>query len=151
MLSSNTRIAPLVCLCGIHGDGMWPVREMLIGDSVKQSGSSPICMPTILKYFLTRIAAVLRGRGRGGFESVLEILHASHGSGRGLFSLLAQPPLSRCCLMADDVTACVRLEFVCLSSKLWVVRPFSLARVQLLQLWFHRFLLAGQRRGSLLH
>lgn len=100
------------------------------------SGYSPICMPTILKYFLTRIAAVLQG---GGFESVLEILHASHGSGCGLFSLFAQPPLSRCRLMGYDVTACVGLEFICLSSKLRVVRPFFLARVQLLQLWFHRF------------
>lgn len=50
------------------------------------SGSSPIRMPTILKYFLTRIAAVSRG---GGLESVLEMLHASHGSGCGLFSPLA--------------------------------------------------------------
>lgn len=113
------------------------------------SGSSPICMPTILKYFLTWIAVVLCG---GGFESVLEMLHASHGSGCGLFGLLAQPPLSRCLLlMGYDVTACVGLESVCLSSKLRVVRPFFLAGVQLLQLWFHRFLSTGQRRGSLLH
>lgn len=48
------------------------------------SGYSPIRMPTILKYLLARIAAVLRG---GGFESVLEILYASHRSGCGLFSL----------------------------------------------------------------
>lgn len=35
---------------------------MLIGDSVKRGVVTVlICTPTILKYFLTRIAAVLRG------------------------------------------------------------------------------------------